>query len=170
MFQVGVQLTIEGLQLLVIQARRVMAKLETYTKLTNVMVVAGAFQLVVPFMSVVCDALKFEFINWSFPLLKDVVVGDGNAELASEQLKSFLMLEMKLSGGGLKTVKKLSLLKSLTIPGGMTISDACQRMSARRVDAVLLTDANALFSGISTDKRGAEQGSVIAAAVGGVEC
>ncbi|RZC63498.1 hypothetical protein C5167_025282, partial [Papaver somniferum] len=38
------------LQLLTLQARRVMAKLETYMKLTNVMVVAGAFPLVVPFM------------------------------------------------------------------------------------------------------------------------
>lgn len=32
------------------------------------------------------------------------------------------------------------------------MSDACRRMAARRVDAVLLTDANALLSGIVTDK------------------
>lgn len=32
------------------------------------------------------------------------------------------------------------------------MSEACRRMAARRVDAVLLTDANALLSGIITDK------------------
>ncbi|XP_051127034.1 CBS domain-containing protein CBSCBSPB3 [Andrographis paniculata] len=51
-----------------------------------------------------------------------------------------------------RTVKKLRLSKALTIPEGTTVSDACRRMSARRVDAVLLTDANALLSGIVTDK------------------
>ncbi|KAI3978751.1 hypothetical protein MKX01_015926, partial [Papaver californicum] len=30
------------------------------------------------------------FINWSFPLLRDVVVGDGNVELALEALGEFL--------------------------------------------------------------------------------
>ncbi|KAJ7945141.1 CBS domain-containing protein [Quillaja saponaria] len=54
--------------------------------------------------------------------------------------------------GGERTVKKLRLSKALTIPEGTTISDACRRMAARRVDAVLLTDASALLSGIVTDK------------------
>lgn len=49
-------------------------------------------------------------------------------------------------------MKKLRLSKALTIPEGTTVSDACRRMAARRVDAVLLTDANALLSGIVTDK------------------
>lgn len=49
-------------------------------------------------------------------------------------------------------MKKLRLSKALTIPEGTTISDACRRMAARRVDAVLLTDSNALLSGIVTDK------------------
>jgi len=40
----------------------------------------------------------------------------------------------------------------LTIPEGTTVSDACRRMAARRVDAVLLTDAQGLLSGIVTDK------------------
>ncbi|XP_073157833.1 CBS domain-containing protein CBSCBSPB3-like isoform X2 [Henckelia pumila] len=53
---------------------------------------------------------------------------------------------------GERTVKKLRLSKALTIPEGTTVSDACRRMAARRVDAVLLTDANALLSGIVTDK------------------
>ncbi|GFP84123.1 CBS domain-containing protein cbscbspb3 [Phtheirospermum japonicum] len=51
-----------------------------------------------------------------------------------------------------RTVKKLRLSKALTIPEGTTVLDACKRMAARRVDAVLLTDANALLSGIVTDK------------------
>ena len=49
-------------------------------------------------------------------------------------------------------MKKLRLSKALTIPEGTTVSDACRTMAARRVDAVLLTDANALLSGIVTDK------------------
>lgn len=49
-------------------------------------------------------------------------------------------------------MKKLRLSKALTIPEGTTVSEACRRMAARRVDAVLLTDANALLSGIVTDK------------------
>ncbi|KAI3451596.1 hypothetical protein Pfo_008261 [Paulownia fortunei] len=56
------------------------------------------------------------------------------------------------SVAGERTVKKLRLSKALTIPEGTTVSDACRRMAARRVDAVLLTDANALLSGIVTDK------------------
>ncbi|KAI4343487.1 hypothetical protein L6164_010828 [Bauhinia variegata] len=53
---------------------------------------------------------------------------------------------------GERTVKKLRLSKALTIPEGTTVSEACRRMAARRVGAVLLTDANALLSGIVTDK------------------
>ncbi|KAJ6830160.1 CBS domain-containing protein CBSCBSPB3-like [Iris pallida] len=53
---------------------------------------------------------------------------------------------------GERTVKKLRLSKALTIPEGTTVSEACRRMAARRVDAVLLTDANGLLSGILTDK------------------
>ncbi|KAJ1405017.1 PB1 domain [Sesbania bispinosa] len=52
----------------------------------------------------------------------------------------------------LETVKKLRLSKALTISEGTTVSEACRRMAARRVDAVLLTDTNALLSGIMTDK------------------
>lgn len=49
-------------------------------------------------------------------------------------------------------MKKLRLTKAVTIPEGTTVAEACQRMAARRVDAVLLTDANGLLSGIVTDK------------------
>ncbi|XP_059283743.1 CBS domain-containing protein CBSCBSPB3 [Lycium ferocissimum] len=56
------------------------------------------------------------------------------------------------SVAGERTVKKLRLSKALTIPEGTTVSEACRRMAARRIDAVLLTDTNALLSGIVTDK------------------
>lgn len=46
----------------------------------------------------------------------------------------------------------MRLSKALTIPEGTSVSDACRRMAARRVDSVLLTDSNALLSGIVTDK------------------
>lgn len=49
-------------------------------------------------------------------------------------------------------MKKLRLSKALTIPEATTVSEACQRMAARRVDSVLLTDSNALLCGILTDK------------------
>ncbi|MED6218418.1 hypothetical protein PIB30_026524 [Stylosanthes scabra] len=51
-----------------------------------------------------------------------------------------------------RTVRKLRLSKALTIPEGTTVFDACRRMASRRVNAVLLTDSNALLSGIMTDK------------------
>ena len=53
---------------------------------------------------------------------------------------------------GERTVKKLRLSKALTSPEGTTVSEACRRMAARRVDAVLLTDVNGLLSGFVTDK------------------
>jgi hypothetical protein len=40
----------------------------------------------------------------------------------------------------------------MTIPEGTTVFDACRRIAARRVEAVRLTDANALLSGSVTDK------------------
>ncbi|KAF3320034.1 CBS domain-containing protein CBSCBSPB1-like protein [Carex littledalei] len=53
---------------------------------------------------------------------------------------------------GERTVKRLRLSKALTIPDSTTILEACRRMAVRRVDAVLLTDSNALLCGILTDK------------------
>jgi predicted transcriptional regulator len=44
--------------------------------------------------------------------------------------------------------------KALTIPDHTTVYEACRRMASRRVDAVLLTDSNALLCGILTDKVG----------------
>ncbi|KAJ4823795.1 CBS domain-containing protein cbscbspb1 [Turnera subulata] len=53
---------------------------------------------------------------------------------------------------GERTVKRLRLSKALTVPENTTVQDACRRMAARRVDAVLLTDSNALLCGILTDR------------------
>ncbi|XP_051148106.1 CBS domain-containing protein CBSCBSPB5-like isoform X2 [Andrographis paniculata] len=53
---------------------------------------------------------------------------------------------------GERTVKRLRLSKALTVPETTNIIEACRRMAARRVDALLLTDSNALLCGILTDK------------------
>ncbi|XP_019196538.1 PREDICTED: CBS domain-containing protein CBSCBSPB1-like [Ipomoea nil] len=53
---------------------------------------------------------------------------------------------------GERTVKRLRLSKALTVPDTTTVYEACRRMAARRVDALLLTDSNALLCGILTDK------------------
>lgn len=53
---------------------------------------------------------------------------------------------------GERTVKRLRLSKALTVPETTSIIEACRRMAARRVDALLLTDSNALLCGILTDK------------------
>ncbi|KAF7072503.1 hypothetical protein CFC21_077613 [Triticum aestivum] len=54
--------------------------------------------------------------------------------------------------GSERTVKRLRLSKALTMPESTTVLEACRRMAARRVDAALLTDSNALLCGILTDK------------------
>ncbi|KAJ0241609.1 CBS domain-containing protein CBSCBSPB2 [Hirschfeldia incana] len=51
-----------------------------------------------------------------------------------------------------RTVKNLRLSKAITIPEGTTVFDACRRMAARRVGAILLTNSSSLLSGICTDK------------------
>ncbi|RLN29222.1 CBS domain-containing protein CBSCBSPB3-like [Panicum miliaceum] len=71
--------------------------------------------------------------------------GNGNGKVASKPASPHQLT-------GERTVKKLRLSKALTIPEGTTVSDACRRMATRRVDAVLLTDAQGLLSGIVTDK------------------
>ncbi|KAI7736821.1 hypothetical protein M8C21_015827, partial [Ambrosia artemisiifolia] len=53
---------------------------------------------------------------------------------------------------GERTVKRLRLSKALTAPESTTINEACRRMAARKVDALLLTDSNALLCGIITDR------------------
>ncbi|XP_076881662.1 CBS domain-containing protein CBSCBSPB1-like [Bidens hawaiensis] len=51
-----------------------------------------------------------------------------------------------------RTVKRLRLSRAMTVPDTTTIYEACCRMAAKQVDAVLLIDSNALLSGILTDK------------------
>ncbi|XP_071713771.1 CBS domain-containing protein CBSCBSPB1-like [Rutidosis leptorrhynchoides] len=53
---------------------------------------------------------------------------------------------------GERTVKRLRLSKALTVPESTTVIEACRRMVARKVDALLLTDSNALLCGILTDR------------------
>lgn len=53
---------------------------------------------------------------------------------------------------GERTVKRLRLSRALTVPETTSVYDACRRMASRRVDALLLTDSNALLCGILTDK------------------
>ncbi|CAK9183186.1 unnamed protein product [Ilex paraguariensis] len=53
---------------------------------------------------------------------------------------------------GERTVKWLRLSKALTVPETTSIHEACHWMATRRVDALLLTDSNALLCGILTDK------------------
>ncbi|KAL6890319.1 hypothetical protein ACP4OV_009082 [Aristida adscensionis] len=61
-------------------------------------------------------------------------------------------LSRSMTMGGERTVKRLRLSRALTVPEGTTVLEACRRMAARRVDAALLTDGNALLCGILTDK------------------
>jgi CBS domain containing-hemolysin-like protein len=56
--------------------------------------------------------------------------------------------------GGERTVKRLRLSRALTVPESTTVLEVCRRMAARRADAALLTDSNALLRGILTDKVG----------------
>lgn len=53
---------------------------------------------------------------------------------------------------GERTVKRLRLSKALTAPETISIYEACRRMAARNVDALLVTDSNSLLCGIFTDK------------------
>ncbi|KAG9153654.1 hypothetical protein Leryth_008567 [Lithospermum erythrorhizon] len=53
---------------------------------------------------------------------------------------------------GERTVRRLRLSKALTDTNTTSILEACRRMAARRVDALLLTDSDALLCGILTDK------------------
>ncbi|KAL2934421.1 CBS domain-containing protein CBSCBSPB5 [Bienertia sinuspersici] len=64
----------------------------------------------------------------------------------------FAIRQVQMGLTGERTVKRLRLSKALTVPDSTSVYDACRRMAARRVDALLLTDSNALLCGILTDK------------------
>ncbi|KAI3763227.1 hypothetical protein L1987_53680 [Smallanthus sonchifolius] len=59
---------------------------------------------------------------------------------------------------GERTVKRLRLSKALTAPETTSIYEACRRMAARKVDALLVTDSRSLLCGILTDKDIATKG------------
>ncbi|CDY49360.1 BnaA08g29900D [Brassica napus] len=77
----------------------------------------------------------------------------GSSDLPRRSLTSSRS-SISLSGerSGERTVKRLRLCKALTVPDSTTLHEACRRMAARRVDALLLTNSNALLCGILTDR------------------
>ncbi|KAL2482614.1 CBS domain-containing protein CBSCBSPB5 [Forsythia ovata] len=77
--------------------------------------------------------------------------GVGGAGDSSSHRKS-ISTSRSMGLTGERTVKRLRLSKALTVPETTSINEACRRMAARRVDALLLTDSNALLCGILTDK------------------
>lgn len=70
----------------------------------------------------------------------------------SESSRRTLASSRSMGLTGERTVKRLRLSRALTIPDTTSVYDACRKMAARRADAVLLTDSNALLCGILTDK------------------
>ncbi|XVE56563.1 hypothetical protein DITRI_Ditri04bG0021400 [Diplodiscus trichospermus] len=70
----------------------------------------------------------------------------------SDSGRKLLSSSRSMGPAGERTVKRLRLSKALTVPDNTSIYEACRRMAARRVDALLLTDSNALLCGILTDK------------------
>ncbi|CAA2939158.1 CBS domain-containing CBSCBSPB1-like [Olea europaea subsp. europaea] len=78
--------------------------------------------------------------------------GGGGAGDSSSSHRKSISTSRSLGLTGERTVKRLRLSKALTVPETTSISEACRRMAARRVDALLLTDSNALLCGILTDK------------------
>ncbi|KAL7152787.1 hypothetical protein ABFS83_04G122200 [Erythranthe nasuta] len=77
--------------------------------------------------------------------------GGGAGDSSSSSRKS-LSASRSMGLNGERTVKRLRLSRALTVPESTTIKEACHKMAARRVDALLLTDSNALLCGILTDK------------------
>ncbi|KAM7483463.1 hypothetical protein LguiB_008046 [Lonicera macranthoides] len=78
--------------------------------------------------------------------------GGGGGGASSESSRKALSTSRTMGHTGERTVKRLRLSKALTVPDTTSIFEACRRMAARRVDALLLTDSNALLCGILTDK------------------
>lgn len=83
--------------------------------------------------------------------VKKKAAADNGGQLDSGPRKS-MSSSRSMGLNGERTVKRLRLSKALTVPDTTSIYEACRRMAARRVDALLLTDSNALLCGILTDK------------------
>ncbi|KAK4719550.1 hypothetical protein R3W88_017888 [Solanum pinnatisectum] len=82
---------------------------------------------------------------------KKAAAENGGVQPDSSHRKS-ISVSRSMGLTGERTVKRLRLSKALTIPDTTSIYEACRKMAARRVDALLLTDSNALLCGILTDK------------------
>lgn len=78
--------------------------------------------------------------------------GGGGVGIPASLHRKSISASRSVGLAGERTVKRLRLSKALTVPETTTIIEACRRMAARRVDALLLTDSNALLCGILTDK------------------
>ncbi|RWW16518.1 hypothetical protein BHE74_00055088 [Ensete ventricosum] len=74
--------------------------------------------------------------------VKKTVPSENGGTTAAATGENATKPDFPTQASGERTVKKLKLSKALTIPEGTTVSDACRRMTARRVDSVLLTDAS----------------------------
>ncbi|EPS71553.1 hypothetical protein M569_03205, partial [Genlisea aurea] len=72
--------------------------------------------------------------------------------LSSPSHRRSLSSSRSMSMTGERTVKRLRLSRALTVPETISVRDACRRMVSCGVDALLLTDSNALLCGILTDK------------------
>ncbi|XP_049398636.1 CBS domain-containing protein CBSCBSPB5-like [Solanum stenotomum] len=86
----------------------------------------------------------------SHPKKKTTVSNAGGLPVSPHRKSLFSSRSMGLTGE--RTVKRLRLSKALMVPDSTSIYDACRKMAAHRVDALLLTDSNALLCGILTDK------------------
>ncbi|KAG5571553.1 hypothetical protein H5410_061319 [Solanum commersonii] len=86
----------------------------------------------------------------SHPKKKTTVSNAGGLPVSPHRKSLFSSRSMGLTGE--RTVKRLRLSKALMVPDSTSIYDACRKMAAHRVDALLLTDSNALLCGILMDK------------------
>ncbi|CAA7052660.1 unnamed protein product [Microthlaspi erraticum] len=97
---------------------------------------------------------SLSFSGHSFQGRKKAFENNENGDLPPRRSLTSSRSSISLSGerSGERTVKRLRLCKALTVPDSTTLYEACRRMASRRVDALLLTDSNALLCGILTDR------------------
>ncbi|KAK4752991.1 hypothetical protein SAY87_021789 [Trapa incisa] len=89
-----------------------------------------------------------------YPSSKKAASSDfvGGGAVGGSSSRKSLNLSRSMGLAGERTVKRLRLSRALTVPETTSIREACRRMVSRKVDALLLTDSNALLCGILTDK------------------
>ncbi|CAI9767375.1 unnamed protein product [Fraxinus pennsylvanica] len=90
--------------------------------------------------------------NSSLSRKKDAAESSGGGTIGDSALhRKSISTSRSMGLSGERTVKRLRLSKALTVPETTSIHEASRWMAARRVDALLLTDSNALLCGILTD-------------------